>query len=783
MPQAPDEAVTMSLWAKVQQNQNVFRQMSQYYPPLFPMEIRFYLCAWIEEQRWNEIDETNPQYTAIAQKTLSEMLDLMRQRAAEMTSSEFFIIKHKLDELVQRLDAIVKTNPLDLIQTIKKVLATEQQLIEQAEQAEQQQIVQEFVGIDQSGIGEEIMNEIQNLMIRTRMTEAGLKDLQHKQESFILKFSDSQKVQVQLQALQQTPLTIERTQQETKLKKERDEINELLGQLAQQLQRQRVELARKYEETIVSLQDLQKRILDNELISWKRRQQMAGNGLVLDSNSLETLQKWCENLADLIWQNRHQIKKSNQLQQQLPMKFPEGEENLLQKLNDTITGLLSTLVTSTFIVEQQPPQVLKKDSRFGAVVRLLVGGKLNVHMNPPQVKATIISENQAKDLLRNDMKARDDTSGDILNNTGTMEYQQSNGQLSIAFKNMNLKKIKRADKKGSEAVTEEKFCILFQSEFSVGGNELVFKVWTLSLPVVVTVHGNQECNATATVLWDNAFAEAGRVPFNVPDSVDWTALADVLNMKFKSWTGKGLSDTNLSYIASKLFGNRDPTERMVTWTQFNKDPLPNRAFTFWEWFYTIQKLTREHLKDLWVDEAIIGFVSKTQAQDWLKSQPQGTFLLRFSDSEIGGITIAWTGENEVWNLAPFTSKDFQIRGLADRIKDLNSLVYLFPGKAKDSVFSKYYTSTAENVSSDGYIRPTLKTTIPEKYAPGCELEMAQPFSPDSNPGSVQSNMLQTIEPMEMLQNLDLNSTDQMPDDIITGIDIDIDQLLQTHQFQ
>jgi hypothetical protein len=29
----------------------------------------------------------------------------------------------------------------------------------------------------------------------------------------------------------------------------------------------------------------------------------------------------------------------------------------------------------------------------------------------------------------------------------------------------------------------------------------------LSLPVVVTVHGNQECNATATVLWDNAFFE------------------------------------------------------------------------------------------------------------------------------------------------------------------------------------------------------------------------------------------------------------------------------------
>lgn len=27
------------------------------------------------------------------------------------------------------------------------------------------------------------------------------------------------------------------------------------------------------------------------------------------------------------------------------------------------------------------------------------------------------------------------------------------------------------------------------------------------------------------------------------------------------------------------------------------------------------------------------------------SKPNGTFLLRFSDSEIGGITIAWVAEN------------------------------------------------------------------------------------------------------------------------------------------
>lgn len=57
---------------------------------------------------------------------------------------------------------------------------------------------------------------------------------------------------------------------------------------------------------------------------------------------------------------------------------------------------------STFIIEKQPPQVLKTQTKFAATVRLLVGGKLNVHMNPPQVKATIISEQQAKALLKNE---------------------------------------------------------------------------------------------------------------------------------------------------------------------------------------------------------------------------------------------------------------------------------------------------------------------------------------------------------------------------------------------
>ena len=70
-----------------------------------------------------------------------------------------------------------------------------------------------------------------------------------------------------------------------------------------------------------------------------------------------------------------------------------------------------------------------------------------------------------------------------------MEYHQATGQLSVSFRNMSLKKIKRAEKKGTESVMDEKFALLFWSEFSIGNGDFSYQVCAPSLPVVVIVHG------------------------------------------------------------------------------------------------------------------------------------------------------------------------------------------------------------------------------------------------------------------------------------------------------
>ncbi|XP_072524074.1 signal transducer and activator of transcription 5B [Salminus brasiliensis] len=708
----------MALWIQAQQLKgDALHQMQALYGQHFPIEVRHYLAQWIESQPWDAIDVEKQQEEFKAKRLLDSLIQELQRKAEHQMGEDGFLLKIKLGHYASQLKSAYDPCPMELVRCIKHILYTEQRLVQEASNA------------SSPGVGltdgtpqkyQQINQVFEELRVMTQDTENDLRKLQHSQEYFIIQYQESLRIQAQLSSLTSLP-PAERVQRETSLQSRKATLEAWLTREANTLQKYRQDLAEKQQRTLALLRKQQTVIVDDELIQWKRRQQLAGNGGPPEG-SLDILQSWCEKLADMIWQNRQQTRRVEHLTQQLPIPGPT--EELLKELNATVTDIISALVTSTFIIEKQPPQVLKTQTKFATTVRLLVGGKLNVHMNPPQVKATIINEQQAKALLKNE-NTRNDSSGEILNNNCVMEYHQTTGTLSAHFRNMSLKRIKRSDRRGAESVTEEKFTVLFESQFSVGGNELMFHVKTLSLPVVVIVHGSQDNNATATVLWDNAFSEPGRVPFAVPDKVTWPQLCEALNMKYKSevQSDRGLSEENLVFLAQKAFSTssnnpEDYRTMTMTWSQFNRESLPGRNFTFWQWFDGVIELMKKHLKAHWNDGAILGFLNKQQAQDMLLSKPNGTFLLRFSDSEIGGITIAWVAENPnkagermVWNLMPFTTKDFSIRSLADRISDLNHLLFLYPNQPKDEVFSRYCTPPNSKAVGDGYVKPEIKQVV------------------------------------------------------------------------
>uniref|UniRef100_A0A2I3RJB5 Signal transducer and activator of transcription n=1 Tax=Pan troglodytes TaxID=9598 RepID=A0A2I3RJB5_PANTR len=664
----------MAGWIQAQQLQgDALRQMQVLYGQHFPIEVRHYLAQWIESQPWDAIDLDNPQDRAQATQLLEGLVQELQKKAEHQVGEDGFLLKIKLGHYATQLQC---SSPAGIL-----VDAMSQKHL---------QINQTF----------------EELRLVTQDTENELKKLQQTQEYFIIQYQESLRIQAgQLRPPQ------ERLSREDGLQQRQVSLEPGCSVRAADTAAVRWSWPRRHQKSLQLLRKQQTIILDDD---WPG---MAGPPE--GSPGRATVLMVCEKLAEIIWQNRQQIRRAEHLCQQLPIPGPV--EEMLAEVNATITDIISALVTSTFIIEKQPPQVLKTQTKFAATVRLLVGGKLNVHMNPPQVKATIISEQQAKSLLKNE-NTRNECSGEILNNCCVMEYHQATGTLSAHFRNMSLKRIKRADRRGAESVTEEKFTVLFESQFSVGSNELVFQVKTLSLPVVVIVHGSQDHNATATVLWDNAFAEPGRVPFAVPDKVLWPQLCEALNMKFKAevQSNRGLTKENLVFLAQKLFNNssshlEDYSGLSVSWSQFNRENLPGWNYTFWQWFDGVMEVLKKHHKPHWNDGAILGFVNKQQAHDLLINKPDGTFLLRFSDSEIGGITIAWkfdSPERNLWNLKPFTTRDFSIRSLADRLGDLSYLIYVFPDRPKDEVFSKYYTPVLAK-AVDGYVKPQIKQVVPE----------------------------------------------------------------------
>ena len=201
-------------------------------------------------------------------------------------------------------------------------------------------------------------------------------------------------------------------------------------------------------------------------------------------------------------------------------------------------------------------------------------------------------------------------------------------------------------------------------------------------------------------------------------------MAEALNIKWTSQCGtnRSLTNDNIYYLACKAFRNphlhRDECRNlMITWSQFCREPLPDRSFTFWEWFYRIMILTSNHMKGPWSEGYIMGFASKLEVEQILldNSMLNGTFILRFSDSEIGGISIAYVrqdpqnGSRQVFMMTPFTTKDLSQRSIADVVLDLDkslSVVYqsqLEGGPKAKEVFRKFSSQNQPAATRIGYV--------------------------------------------------------------------------------
>uniref|UniRef100_A0A9I3BWZ5 Signal transducer and activator of transcription n=1 Tax=Anopheles culicifacies TaxID=139723 RepID=A0A9I3BWZ5_9DIPT len=694
----------MSQWARVNQlPQPILEQIRFIYGSNFPIEVRHYLADWIENRLLRGPGYANDQEAGYEQDAANFLNQLIMEleRTASVLPETNFTIKIRLNESARNFRQLFSHNPAQLYQHLLNCLHREQQCVAYPD---------ECVNVQDPEVAE-VFNAVQQLQIMVRTNENDNRNLMKEYEHLLLEVHELQKNRAQLETIENAEM---RAHAHNQLAQHQKMVNDRL----QLCTGKRLALVDGFRKTILITEEVQNKVLNKYLAQWKINQGFAGNGAsMMSASNLDTIQAWCESLAEIIWSTKDQIRLAVKNKSKLHVE-QENVPDLLPQAMIDVTNLLKMLITSTFIIEKQPPQVMKTNTRFAATVRLLVGNTLNIKMVNPQVKVSIISEAQAQQTQQTN-KASEQSCGEIMNNIGNLEYNETTKQLSVSFRNMQLKKIKRAEKKGTECVMDEKFALLFQSSFAVGHGDHIFSVWTISLPVVVIVHGNQEPQSWATITWDNAFADVNRVPFQVPDKVIWNQLAEALNMKFHASTGRSLTAENMHFLCEKAFKTNlpfpVPNDLTIMWSQFCKEPIPDRSFTFWDWFYAAMKVTREHLRGPWVDGSIIGFIHKSKAEDYLLKCPRGTFLLRFSDSELGGITIAWVnegndGQPQILHIQPFTAKDFSTRSLSDRIRDFVNLFYLYPNKPKHEAFDRY-TTPAGPPRNKNYIASEVRAVL------------------------------------------------------------------------
>ncbi|XP_074071579.1 signal transducer and activator of transcription 4 isoform X2 [Macrotis lagotis] len=654
----------MSQWNQVQQLEIKFlEQVDQFYDDTFPMEVRHLLAQWIEGQDWEAASNNETMATILLQNLLLQLDEQLGRVAQEKN----LLLIHNLKRIRKLLQGKYQGNPMHIAVVISNCLREERRILAAASMPVQGPLEKSLQSSVVSERQRDVEHKVAAIRNSVQMTEQDVKYLEDLQDEFDYRYKTIQ--------------TIDQGDKNNVLVKQ--EVLTLQDML-NTLDFKRKEVLSKITQIISEIDTLMNNMLLEELLDWKRRQQIACIGGPLHSG-LDQLQNCFTLLAESLFQVRRQMEK---LDEQSTKVSYEGDPIPLQRphLQKQINFLIYNLFRNSFVVERQPcmpthpqrPLVLKTLIQFTVKLRLLIKlPELNYQI---KVKATIDKNvstvsNRRFILCGTHVKAMN------------ME-ESSNGSLSVEFRHLQPKEMK-------------------SSAGGKGNENLVF--------------------------------------FNNPPMAALSQLLEVLSWQFSSYVGRGLNSDQLNMLAEKLTVQQASyNDGQLSWAKFCKEHLPGKTFTFWVWLEAILDLIKKHILPLWIDGYVMGFVSKEKERVLLKDKMPGTFLLRFSESNLGGITFTWVdqsenGEVRFHSVEPYNKGRLAALPFADILRDYkvimsenvpeNPLKYLYPDIPKDKAFGKHYSSQPNEVS-----RPTErddKGYVPSVFIPISTIrsDTTEPHSP------------------------------------------------------
>ncbi|XP_075301904.1 signal transducer and activator of transcription 2 isoform X2 [Opisthocomus hoazin] len=687
---------SMAQWQEVQGLANAYlEQVHQLYAgAALPMAVRQCLAAWIEDQNWRQAAEPLSSHARILFHSLLVLLG--EQLGSPGLGDECFMLKHNLRKARRDLQAEFEQCPERFANVVANLLQEERRILRLGQAGGQGGPAPAPSAPPENDREQQIQRRLAEFHAALQEAERAFRHLEDLQDAFDFCYkvhylpgkegsaSDPQYAQ-QVQALQAKLQILDRQRQE------------VLAQMQQLLGRSE------------TLRDF----LQQELGAWRERQQHACLGAPADTR-LRPLETWFTELGQGLFQLLQLLRALGDLRQKVTYKRdPLAAETPLleQRLREQLTYVLR----SAFVVEQQPsmpnpckrPLVLRTGSKFSARARLLVRlhdrnhhmeAKIHIDRNPPKIKGFRkfnILTSSSKTLLAGD-NPQDGLVCDFQYLTLKEQKDSRSGKGS------------KGAGEGPLAVTEELHLITFTLAYAYCGLELELE--TSTLPFVIISNNNQLSSAWASILWFNLLSSNPKEQkfFSAPPPAPWPRLAEVLSWQFASVAERGLNRDHLLMLAEKLFGSKPSLESTLAWPKFSKDGAS--GFSFWAWLDGILGLLQEHLKQLWKDGLILGFVSRKQEKKLLRGKRTGTFLIRFSESVLGGVTCTWvehpeSGPPAFRAVVPYTAAELASLALPDIIRDYqllveenipeNPLQFLYPDTARDEAFGPYYSQRQE----------------------------------------------------------------------------------------
>ncbi|CAL8070802.1 unnamed protein product [Orchesella dallaii] len=272
----------------------------------------------------------------------------------------------------------------------------------------------------------------------------------------------------------------------------------------------------------------------------------------------------------------------------------------------------------------------------------------------------------------------------------------------------NKVKVKFGATESIEPVAGEKYCFLFVLELPTekGNKGVSVKMWTTSLPFIVTTNSGHREIASGVMAWDNAFPLPGRTDFGVRQKAKFCQFIEVLKGFFNLSVGRALKPYHLTCLEEKLKeinGNDFPD---ILLTKIMQDAGNS---SFWCWFYRTTLILNRYLKDLWDRGYFKAFISYEMAEKLLidDNAVPGLFLLRFSDSEPGAVSIVFVlNDNTVFRIGPFEFyKDKCIKDYAvDPLRNLDGIYFSSGANVLNSVLTEENTRVDKKTAFEEFYK-------------------------------------------------------------------------------